>query len=174
LLDTTARIVVPAPAPIVNTPNPNVPLVAPKPTVLPPVTALKPPIVLPKTPENEVQAVPQPIPSPTKVETPTVANEPEDNKVYDANEVKMQDVTWKVLDKLEGLEAGQLLVMKLIVNKLGQVEQAEFDPNRSGNMDADRDRLCIANAKKLAMTLRGTAKKNGKPVRFSLMLTAKK
>ncbi len=181
LLDTTARIVVPVPesVPIVNTPNPNpnVPLVAPKPTVLPPVTAVKPPIVEPKpdkVPENGVQIAPQPIPAPTKIETPTVANEPEDNKVYDANEVKMQEVTWKVLDKLEGLEAGQLLVMKLIVNKLGQVEQAEFDPNRSGNMDADRDRLCIANAKKLAMTLRGTAKKNGKPVRFSLMLTAKK
>jgi serine/threonine protein kinase len=138
-----------------------------KQTPVPPQQPLKPNVLPPTAPK-----VDNPTP---KTEIPPVLSE-EDNAIYDGMS-KSAGLQFganlnPILNlSLDCLDAGQFLRIKLIFNKLGQVESAELESN---NLDTERDGDCIAKAKSKVRNFKCTAKKNGKSVRFSLLSFAEK
>jgi serine/threonine protein kinase len=172
---------------VASAPDTNVPKVSPTVTETAVLPVAKPatPIIIASKPSTPV---PQPklatIPTtnvPAKppvqlVETPTVApavlEDDKDNTVYNAKDLKFEGRLELKLH-LDCLESGQFLSIKLNVNKLGTVENIELVPN-SSNLDADKDKACIDIAKNKARSFHAIATKNGKRVRYTLVLDAHK
>jgi serine/threonine protein kinase len=96
---------------------------------------------------------------------------------YESNEnnIRLQNMNWGYLrNQVSCLDAGQNLGIKLIINKLGRVESAQYHAPTSNNIDVNRDRKCIDNAKTVCQNFTCKGERNGQPVRFSVILHVEK